>query len=127
MDISPLLSSSIDWHGSDFWNWQQDKEDDKEELESESKTESKSRLESVSEWESPIVPLSWESCVFVKAGGSSSLDMLTFIYRSDARTYSEAALPTLFMLMVVGEMPWPVFMPVDDISGVIPAVRWLWQ
>jgi len=29
MDISPLLSSSIDWHGSDFWNWQQDKEDDK--------------------------------------------------------------------------------------------------
>jgi len=66
--------------------------------------------------------------VFVNAGGSSSLDMLTFIYGSDARTYSEVALSTLFMLMVVDEMPRPVlsvFMPVDDTSGVIPAVRWV--
>jgi len=62
--------------------------------------------------------------VFVNAGGSSSLDMLTFIYGSDARTYSEVALSSLFMLMVVDEMPRPVlsvFMPVDDISRGYPS------
>jgi len=62
----------------------------------------------------------------VKAGSSSpliELDILTFIYRSDGRTYSEVALPTLFMLVVVDEVPRPVssvFMPVDDILGAIP-------
>lgn len=62
----------------------------------------------------------------MKAGGSSSLielDILTFIYGSDARTYSEAASPTLFVLVVVNELPRPVlsvFMPVVDTSGVIP-------